>query len=592
LENTINPEARFRVARTRRVRLGWIVLTVLLFCGCIGVRSAWAQDAQSQDQASDAQTEASDTLQGTVLNSVTHEPIGRVLVASPDSRFATMTDDQGHFEFKFPKAGANNGLNRPNSLLPRKPGYLAEPAAEIELRPTSKEVVLTLVPEGLIVGRVSLPSDEAAEQIQVELYRRQIEDGRTHWVPGGQATTRSNGEFRFAELAAGTYKLMTHEQLDRDQAPIVPGAGQLYGYAPVYFPNAAGLSSAETISLSAGQTFQADMTLQRQPYFQVKMSVTNPPNGGLAVNVSHGGVQGPGYTLGYNAQTHTIEGLLPQGVYSVEGIGFGPPMTVGEAALNVRSTAVSVGSMTLSPAQSATIHVKEEFASLREEPAADNVVPRLERLARDTVVEMSSSENLARGPRSYLDVRLEPADDFSQYGGASMRPPSNAKDESLVLDGIVPGRYWVHINSSRGYASSVTSSGVDLVAEPLVVGNGAPGPIEITMRDDAAQLDGTIEDADAASGAGAHAPSAHVYCVPMPDSTGRFAEVAALADGTFSFPALPPGTYRVLAFPHAQPNLEFRNPEVLRTYDAAGPSIHLTSGQKEHLTLPLIVKGE
>ncbi len=571
MKNGIHIGARSVTAYARMARPGWTIPVILLAVSWLGGETAWAQDPQSDE---------TDSLQGVVVNSVTHEPISRALVASPDNRFATMTDGQGHFEFKFPKTGTGNTrANRPTALMPRKPGYLTEYVMDMQLEPSAKEVTLSLAPEGLIVGHVSLPTSEAADRIQVEIYRRQVEDGRAHWVPGGQTTTRSNGDFRFAELAAGTYKVMTLEQLDRDQVQAAPGE-QLYGYAPMYFPSAKNFASGETITLAAGQTFQADLAVVRQPYFRVKVSVANaPPNGGIGVSVASAGGHGPGYSLGYNSQTHLIEGLLPQGAYSLEGLGFGPPLMVGESTLTVHNAPLSVGSMTMVAAQSISVHVKEEFSSEEHPNNPDNA-------------SFSAPSGTLRGPRSYLNIRLEPADDFVQHGGASLRPPANPKDESLVLEGIGPGRYWVHIDSSHGYASSVTSGGVDLMTEPLVVANGASTAIEITMRDDASQLEGTIEGADASTGAGAHTPFAHVYCVPLPDSPGRFAEVAAAADGTYTFLDLPPGAYRVLAFKHVQPSLEFRDPEVMRSYDASGPVIHLTSGQKDHVTLPLIAKGE
>ena len=89
-------------------------------------------------------SEAPDTIHGTVVNSVTREPITRALVVSPDDRFATMTDGQGRFEFTLPKAeppkpaaeGSSegnpaeglqlNGSNRPNALSARKPGFLED----------------------------------------------------------------------------------------------------------------------------------------------------------------------------------------------------------------------------------------------------------------------------------------------------------------------------------------------------------------------------------------------------------------------------------------------------------------------------------
>jgi hypothetical protein len=311
----------------------------------------------------------------------------------------------------------------------------------------------------------------------------------------------------------------------------------------------------------------------------VKISVTNaPPNAGIGVSVSAAGSRGPGYSLGYNAQTHFIEGILPQGTYLVEGFGFAPLLTVGESSLTVHNAPLSVGSITMVARPSISVNVKEEFSS--EEQTND--------ASTSSRAWLSSG---ASGPRSYLNLRLEPVDDFSQHGGSSLRPPANLKDETLTLEGVAPGRYWVHVDSSRGYASAVTSGGVDLLTEPLVVADGSAAPIEITMRDDTAQVEGTIEGADA-SPSGPHTTAARVYCVPLPDSPGRFTEVPASADGTFTFLNLPPGAYRVLAFKHAQLGLEFRNPEVLRAYEASGPVVHLTSGQKDHITVPLISKGE
>jgi hypothetical protein len=554
----------------------------VLGAGWLGGSPVWAQDA-----ATDPQTmEENDKLQGVVLNSVTHEPVSRALVSSPDNRFATMTDGQGHFEFKFPRA-SNDAANRPAALMARKPGYLTEIAPDMQLGAAVKEVTLSLAPEGLIVGHVSLPSSEGADRIQVQLYRREVEDGRAHWVPGGQTATRSNGDFRFAELAAGTYKVMTLEQLDRDHPPATSGDEQLYGYAPVYFPSAKTFAGGETIALSAGQTFPADLTVSRQPYFSVKISVMNaPPNAGIGVSVSAAGSRGPGYSLGYNSQTHFIEGMLPQGTYLVEGFGFAPVLTVGESSLTVHDAPLSVGSITMVARPSISVNVKEEFSSQEQTREQTNDASSSLRTW------YSSGGSGASGPRSYLNLRLEPVDDFSQHGGSSLRPPANLKDEALTLEGVAPGRYWVHVDSTRGYASAVTSGGVDLLTEPLVVANGSSAPIEITMRDDTAQVEGTIEGTNASAPSGAHTAAGNVYCVPLPDSPGRFTEVAASADGTFTVPNLPPGAYRVLAFQHAQPGMEFRNPEVMRAYEASGPVVHLTSGQKDHITVPLISKGE
>jgi len=211
-----------------------------------------------------------------------------------------------------------------------------------------------------------------------------------------------------------------------------------------------------------------------------------------------------------------------------------------------------------------------------------------------------------RGPRRYLNINLEPADDSERGGVGGLRNPTGPEDESLVIENVQPGRYWVRVNSSRGYAASVRSGNIDLHHQPLVVAaGGSTSPIEITMRDDTGEIDGMVEGvAISTSGAASirvemvgsgvsyMASSARVYCVPLADSSGQFTEVWVSPDGSFSSPPLPPGAYRVLAFDRPQPDLEYRNPEVMRSYEARGPVVRLVSGQTEHVRLQLISTSE
>jgi len=249
--------------------------------------------------------------------------------------------------------------------------------------------------------------------------------------------------------------------------------------------------------------------------------------------------------------------------------------------------------MTVVPCPSISVKVKEEFTS------PDNTgVLSFSRGGR--------TFNL-RGPRRYLNVTLESADDFGQNQGGSLRPPADPQDEALMIDNVQAGRYWVRINSSRGYASSVTSGGADLQHEPLVVSSGgASSPIEVTMRDDSAQIEGAVEGTNDSLGGteksgspvlvrssmAFYAPPAYVYCVPLPDSDGQYAEAGVSPDGTFTAQGLTPGVYRVLAFQRPPVDFEYRNPEAMRAYDANGQVVRLVGGQKEYLRLQLISTRE
>jgi len=550
--------------------------------------------------AQDAQPVNADHISGTVISSVTHEPIGRALVMSPDERFATMTDDYGRFEFTFPQSesgqssgaaagapGTLQGNNRPYALIARKPGFLAEPddtGRSAQAIQSGKDVTIPLVPEGLIVGHVVLPSGEASDRIQVEVYHQQIHNGRARWIPLKRETTRFNGDFRFAELSAGSYKLFTRESMDRDPQASAPG-GQLYGFAPVYFPNAKDFGSAGTIQLIPGKVAAVELQLVRQPYYPIKVPVANvPPAAQLGVNVSLQRRGGPGYALGYDPREQAITGMLPSGSYDVEVASYGPAAVSG--SLNITVNGPLQGPvMVVVPDSPIAVNVKEEFTS------KEGTGP-----GQGGAVYINGQPT-----RRIVNVNLEPVDDFNNRGGPSLRPPSGPEDDSMVLENVQPGRYWVHVYAARGYASSVTSGTVDLQHQPLVVAAGvSTAPIEITLRDDTAQIEGVIAGVNNPSGASPGtaegltripSPSAHVYCVPLPDRTGTFADVYVQPDGKFISPPLPPGEYRLLAFPRPQ-TMEYENPEAMRVYEGKGRVVRLSAGQTEHVQLQLIQIGE
>ena len=573
---------------------------------CLSKNPALAQSGDSQNTGS---------VRGTVINSVTREPIGRALVSSPDNRFATLTDSEGRFEFTFPKtepspesdagSGASNGSGvqmengaRPDALMARKPGFIPDqnnPVQSVQSG-SGKEITIPLIPEALITGTVTLPTSEAPDSIFLQIYRRQVQEGRAHWVPAGGTQSKSDGEFRFADLPAGTYKLLTRELLDRDPLTATAG-GQQYGYPPAYSQNAPDFESAGTIRISPGETGHVEITLSKQPYYRVKISVANvTAEMGINVNVYAVGRKGPGFSLGYNNRNLAIEGLLPDGTYTVEATSFGPNASTGLMTLTIKGGPLEGAHMTMVPSTSIPVIVNEQFT------AEDH---------RGSATRTSNGRPITlKGPRRYLSLWLEPDDDFERSGiGAGLRNPAKSGDESMVIENVQPGRYWVRLNNSLGYAASVRSGSLDLLRQPLVVGaGGSSSPIEVTMRDDTAEISGTVEGVatrsavvavntngavTSVSGPEAVDPApAQIYCIPLPDSAGQFSEIWVAPDGRFTSAPLAPGAYRLLAFDRPQRELEYRNPEAMSAYDSKGPVVRVSGGQKETVRLQLISTSE
>jgi len=355
--------------------------------------------------------------------------------------------------------------------------------------------------------------------------------------------------------------------MDNDPITTPPG-GQLYGFPPVYYPGAPDLASAAVIELTPGQIVEANLALTRQPYYPVKIPVANGEVNGM--NVSVEGLRGPGYSLGYNATEEKITGLLPNGNYLVEGATYGVKAASGKVSLAVSGGPTDGPAMTLVPASSISFAVTVEFNDNQPTP-----------LIRGNVGENTHS---SQGPRAYLaQAHLENAEDFERPRGGGIRPPTGPDDDSLVIENVLPGRYWLRLYPARGYVASAAMGGNDVLHEPVSVGSGSNTPIEVKLRDDFAEIDGTVTNlgSQALLNEGDQSSTdAWVYFVPLPDSPGEFKQIGVSSDGKFASPMMVPGSYRVLAFASQQPNLPYRDPVGMKAYETKGQVITVAPEQK------------
>jgi hypothetical protein len=591
--------SRSNASVSRRSSLTAIALAITLF-------SNFPRRVAAQNTT---HTDATEHIRGVVINSVTHEPVGRALVFSPDNSFATMTDDRGRFEFTFTRAAPqqtgtsvtdgfqlNRGFqsptpNRPSELMARKVGFVGpnfdQPMnvnAFTALGPDQQDAIISLLPEVRVVGQVNIPGSDGSDKIQVALYRRTMRDGREQWDSAGNVTTRADGQFRIAELSPGDYKLLTLEQIDRDPLTAFP-RGQLFGYAPLYYPNASDFATAAVIKLAPGETFQATMSPAKRAYYPVNLGLTNPLAlaNGVDVTVWPVGHPGPGYSLGYNPQEVAIQGSLPDGTYTLQVRDYGPSMIAGTTNFTVRGAPVAGPAMTLLQGTSVTVSVREEFQHNQTEQPPGATFTR-----GPTAVPQNT-----RRP-NYLQVSLAPDEQFSLASQVSLRPPVDENDESLVIENVLPGRYRVTVNTGLGYVSAITSGSTDLLQKPLVVGAGGTiPPMEITVRDDGAELDGTLDFAKV--GAGRQVPQGRwdgpigsVYVMPTDKMDSRLKVGSAKGDGTFTIQQIAPGTYHVFATDGRPFQMESVSEEWLKRHESEVQVLRVVAEQKEHLRLSLV----
>ena len=564
--------------------------SVVMVCASVLVFAAGMAVLGQENAGGGEAASTTVVLRGRVVNKVTGEAIGRALVTTAGNEFATMTNDRGEFEFVMTQREsetnsevAGNGVvlrtKGPNArkaaLRAKKPGYLESRWTDERIAETSTGVTIYLVPEAMIVGHVNVPGTEGEARIQCELYRRHSEEGKEKWEPAGTFMTWANGEFRFSELRAGTYRLITHEQMDQDSLAAGPGA-EMFGYPPIYYPNTTDFSLASGITVKAGETAHANVTVERHAYYPVKIPVVSSAMVPMQVIVYPMGHWGPGWALGYNPTGRTIEGLLPDGNYTVELEAFaGATGSTGITNFAVRGGPFEGPPARLVENATVTVKVREEFQH-EQNGGAQGMVGMTNRGPENVSVVLRSTDDRRGGEH---DVAAQPLD--------------GADPQTLVAPNVRPGRYRVTAFAGNAYAASIESGGADLLKQQLVVGmGGAVPPIEVTLRDDGAEVSGTVEEAAGSVANEENAPTRFVYLVPVGGAGWQQAQIMGTRNGSFTVPNVPPGDYLALAYSEVPQDLALGDEEFVKRMEGLGQKVHVEAGEKVSVKLKVIAGSE
>lgn len=330
------------------------------------------------------------------------------------------------------------------------------------------------------------------------------------------------------------------------------------------------------------------MSPVKRAYYPVNLGLTNPEANGVAVTVWPEGHPGPGYSLGYNPQDAAIEGSMPDGTYTVQVRDYGPTMMAGTTNFTVKGAPVAGPAVTLLQGASVAVSVIEQFQHTQTEPPPGSA----------TFTSGPTSISRSNRRPNYLQVSLIPEEQFGLASQVSLRPPVDQNDESLVIENVLPGRYRASVSAGLGYVSAITCGSTDLLEHSLVVGIGGAIPsMEITVRDDGAEVEGTVDSASIIPGGPASqnrwdGPLGVVYLVPTGKMASRLKVAAANADGTFTIQQIAPGTYRAFAINSPVIPLQSVSEERLKQHESKVQVLRVVAEQKEHLRLPLITLSD
>jgi hypothetical protein len=518
---------------------------------------AHGQDPAIVPDSSVESKPADDTLSltGTVVNSLTGEPIRGAVVTifSTQTNFSVLSDSSGHFQL--------DGLTEGRAFITAtKPGFgnpLRAPfqRTTVQVSRGVSPVLLKMNPTGAIVGRLTSRDDLPLENFQLRLISKQSVGGKQRWAYCPfQAATDDNGNFRIAGLPADTYYLQVAQSQETTLSQRgIPNARE-QSYAEAFYPGVSDLTAATPIELTGGREVDANFSITAEPLHEVSGIVSTQEN--LAFPIVFSRKAGEGYDFVQNviAQEGRFQIKLPAGSYNVTGsVGTGIQATAFGVVVSSDSPNLNIA---LSAAAPIRVEVQKESVSGTVQP---------------DVPEQPGTIG--------LNLQLVPTSGLQQATYWWSPGPWNG------LQNVEPGVYAVQVNIAPGtwYLKSLRSGGVDLLSDDLTVADGTqPQPIEITLRDDAAIVRGTVRPADAMTPA--------TVLLVQPHGKRNLIKVGAAFQGKFEIDSVAPGDYSVLAFDAAD-RLEYENPDVMNPYLSRAEHVSLQPHGTANVNLSLSSTG-
>jgi hypothetical protein len=517
-------------------------VSLLVLCLVAGVvsKQSYAQDASvSLSTPESKPADSSLSLSGTVVNSLTGEPIRRAVVTLTrgQTNVSTLSDTSGGFEFE--------GLSQGRAVLSAvRPGFGIRYAGffgtTVNVSRTSPPVLLKLDPTGAVVGRLTSRDGQPLEGYSLRLVSKMSIEGTLRWsYQPYQSSTDDNGNFRIANVPPNTYYLeVTQNQGTTTLSQRGVPNPREQAYAEVFYPGVPDLAAASPIAVGGGSEVEADFSLSAEPLYQISGAVS-PEENFVSLVFSRKAGDGNDFVETTATQDGRFQIKLLPGAYNVKG------STATGTQLSAYGVTVSSDNsnmhLALNPVPVIQVEVRREKSSASPTPEASD---------------QPGAVN--------INLQLTPATGLRQNSYWWSPTQSNG------IQAVDPGAYVVHANINQGpwWLKSLHSGNVDLLSDDLTVADGAqPLPIEITLQDDAGSVQGTVSPHDDTIPA--------TVLLIQPHGKRNLVMVSAAFQGKFAFDSVPPGEHLALAL-DGSGRLDYLNPDVLNPYLSGAQRVTVT----------------
>ena len=499
-------------------------------------------------------------IAGTVVSSTDGHPLAhaRVVLAdvkNPRKPLSVLSSEDGAFVF--------SGLPAAKySLQGAKRGYLAHSYDQHEIFSTAivtgagldtEHLILRLLPDIYIVGKVLDENGDPVRRANVTLYRVARDEGTSHVQPNRSVDTDDLGSYELGPVLPGLYFVSVRAEPwfavrppvttsgDKNALPTQIDPALDVAYPVTYYGDTGDPDSATPIQVGGGDRVQADIHLAPVPSLHVL--IRTPQNG--VPQIQEFGLGGE--TRGVPANMQRVD----TGLWDVSGL------PQGKYELSISG---ELGGTTVSTLNAIT-EGQEIDATAAEPLGSINIAVQI------------AGEGRPTGPVS-VGLRVP-------HG--ILRSLDNIDSKGVAhLKGVAAGRYEVVAWDNRGRysVSHVAVTGGEWAGSGIQLGAGASAEAAVTLVRGHATVEGSVrQDGKAVAGA-------MVVLVPANASEhlDLFRRDQSDLDGTFTVSAVVPGDYTLVAIENGW-DLEWSRPDVLAPYLRQGRKISLDPGNNGTLKI-------
>jgi Carboxypeptidase regulatory-like domain len=463
------------------------------------------------------------SVEGTVVNSASGAPLRKASVwlesqpgpGGTAHNLTTQSDASGRFHFDNVEAGLYAVGARRDAYMNTQGRYGVPAPFRVAEEQQVTDVVVKLVPLGVLSGHVFDEDGQPIPRANVTLLRYFYETGRTQLGAAGGTLTNDLGEFEIINLPPGRYYLQAAGPPVHNLPVHTRWTRREEAYPITFYPNVRQISEAAATDVAPGtHVGNLDFHLRKVPAYHVRGHVVGQTASQQEI-FDQLRVNTPGTRFGAISQS----GLQADGSFDIPGVANG--------SFDISYTHLVIGTSGISyPTQS--IHV------------ADADVNGLVFAGR-AEAEVSGAVSV-EGPRPNklnIYITLDPGNSDSGAGDRS------ADDGSFQIKSVpmVVCHLDLRFPPEGYYVKSIHLGDREIKDGDIDLTNGASAPLNILLASDGGAIEGHVQTADGLPSAGTE-----ITVAPSDEYGGRsdlLKSATTDAAGNFHVKDVAPGDYRV-----------------------------------------------